>query len=90
MRHSTSAHTWIECSEPVEASGAQPDSRPGSSYAEASTVKVMPRFQVDDVARIVLAWRKLLNFELDPEQVRRHLEGLRNWQGRWNRRYDAG
>ncbi len=53
--------------------------------------KALPQFQVvDDVDRIVLARRKLLNFALDPEQVRRHLEELREWQSRWNRRYDAG
>ena len=43
----------------------------------------MPRIQVDEVARIVLAWRKLFNFELNPELVRRHLEALRKWQSRW-------
>ncbi len=38
MRQSTSPHTWIERSEPVEGSGVQHDSRPGRSYAEASTL----------------------------------------------------
>ena len=82
MRQSTSVHAWIERSEPVEGSGVRHDPRPGSSYAEALTAKVLPQFQVGDVDRIVLAWGKLFNFALDPEQVRRHLEGLRNWQSK--------
>ena len=82
MREVTSAHTWIERSEPVEASGVRHDSRPGSSYVEALTARVLLQFQGDDVDRIVTTWRRLFNFELDPEQVRRHLEGLRNWQSK--------
>lgn len=86
MRQSTFVHAWIERSEPVEGSGVQHDSRLGSSYAEATTTKVMPRFHVvGDVDRIVTTWRKL-GVDLDPKRVRRHLEGLRNWQAWWVRR----
>ncbi len=78
--------TWISESLPpsdrtVELEADHPRSE--CPTPEVLTALVLSEFRPDEVVKIIAAWHNIFGIQLDPEKVRRHLEGLRKWQSEW-------
>jgi hypothetical protein len=52
------------------------------SAIKVESIRSMPEPEPGEVEKIVQTWSKLLDMNLKPEHIRKHLQTLRRWQNR--------